>query len=133
MGSLRAGTTKRPRRLLTAAALTFGLLAVEQPAGSQNFGGSHDRYFTVEWRLVEDMGRPTVAGYVRNEWNTYARNIQVRVVELGAGGQPADTVIASAHGEASPGGRVFFKAPVRSRSAAYQVSIYSFAWVHRGR
>jgi hypothetical protein len=55
------------------------------------------------------------------------------VVELNAAGQPTDTVVASVYGEVSPGGRAFFKAPVRSMTVTYQVTVYSYAWVHRGR
>jgi hypothetical protein len=117
---------------ILAATLAAGFLGASLSL-AQSFGGSHDRFFTVEWRVVEDRGRPTVAGFVRNEWNTTARSLQISVVELDAAGKPVATVIASVYGDVSPGGMAYFKAPVRSLSASYQVTIQSFAWAHRGR
>jgi hypothetical protein len=122
------------RRLLaTLTAIVAASLLGAPLAAAENFGGSHDRFFTVEWRTVEDRGHPTVAGYVRNEWNTTARNLLISVVELNAAGEPVATVIASVYGEVSPGARAFFKAPVRSLSATYRATIQSYAWVHQGR
>ncbi len=132
MTGFRSSAARRHLLAIVMAIVSAGLLGAPL-ASAQNFGGSHDRYFTVEWRTMEDRGRPTVAGYVRNEWNTAARNLQISVVELNAAGEPVATVIASVYGEVSPGGRAFFKAPVRSLSASYQVTVQSFAWVHRGR
>jgi hypothetical protein len=132
MSGFRSPEARRYLLAILTATLAAGLLGAPLSL-AQNFGGSHDRYFTVEWRTVEDRGRPTVAGHVRNEWNTAARNLQISVVELNAAGEPVATVIASVYGEVSPGGHGFFKAPVRSLSATYRVTIQSYAWVHRGR
>lgn len=122
-----------PRRRQVAVLLVAAVLTVAATSSAQNFGGSHDRFFTVEWRAVLDSGRPVLVGSVRNEWNTTARGILLRVTELDAAGQPADTILASVSGEATPTGRVFFKVPVRSTTAAYRVEVESFAWIHRGR
>lgn len=42
-----------------------GLAVPAVTALPRNFGGSNDRFFTVEWQIVRDKGRPAAAAGAR--------------------------------------------------------------------
>jgi hypothetical protein len=119
-----------PRLLLiTAPAAGVPLGGVAQ---SQNFGGSTERFFHVEWRVDQDGGHPAIVGHVYNDWNTRVNSILLEIAELNAAGQELGTSFVSLNDEISGGARAFFEAPVRSVNATYRVTVRSFEWIRRG-
>jgi hypothetical protein len=112
----------KPRRL-AAALLVWWLGAAAFAAGQ----GDPDRFFALEWAGGERRGKPTVNGYVVNQYRVGASNMRLRVDALDAGGKPVATSTAYVP-DVPPGGRVYFEASVPQRAPRYRVTITSWDW-----
>ena len=118
-------------RVLVIAALAAGV-PLGGAAERQDFGGSAERYFHVEWRVGQAGGHPAIIGYVYNDWNTRANSILLEITELNAAGQAVGTSFVSLNVEIGGGSRAYFETPARSGDATYRVAVHSFEWVRRG-
>ena len=111
------------------AALALALLVMAPPAAwaqSYRIYGA-ERYFTVTWEPDSYQGRPTVSGYVANDWGVAAANVRLLIESLDASGAVADTRIGYVAGFVLPGTRVFFEVFVPA-AAAYRVAVLSWDW-----
>jgi hypothetical protein len=99
-------------------------------AGAQNFGVPQDEYYDLEWQLERGNGRPRVAGYFYNKRNLRAWSVQLRVAELDAAGSVVNQTFGWVYGDVPSRGRGYFRVPVRSANAAYQVTVHSIHWRH---
>ena len=59
-------------------------------------------------------GKPTLSGYVTNEWGLGTRNLRLRVGALDAAGNVTATDIGYVTGHVTPGARVYFENPVEA-------------------
>jgi hypothetical protein len=110
---------------LLTQACTGGTMAVAPNDPSYGIYG-YDHYFPLEWQADERRGKPTVSGYVGNQWGFPARNVRLRVEALdGAGGMTA-AYIGYVNGVVIPGSRVYFEVPVAAKAAGYRVKLLSF-------
>jgi len=95
--------------------------------GAQSYGiYGTDNYFKVEWQADERGGKPTVSGYVTNQWGLVTRNVRLRVEALDAAAAVTATYIGYVNGYVVPSSRVYFEVPVPAKAPSYRVSVLSF-------
>ena len=117
----------RPKTL--AAALLVWWLGAAALAVAQ-FGDA-DRFFALEWAGEERRGKPTVNGYIVNNYRVGASNVRLRIDSLDAAGKPVASTDAWVP-DLPAGGRVYFEASVRQRAPRYRVTITSWEWREAG-
>jgi hypothetical protein len=88
-----------------------------------------DQLLRVEWMASSGgPGRTRLEGSVHNGFGRAARNVQLRVTEIGAAGEPVSTVIGPTL-ESVPGrGRAHFTIPVPANRHTYQLAVASFSF-----
>ena len=95
--------------------------------GTQSYGiYGTDSYFTLEWRADERRGKPTVNGYITNQWGISVNHVRLRVESLDAAGKVTATDIGYVFGYVTPGAHVYFEVPVQQKAPNYRVSVLSF-------
>ena len=114
-----------------AAAVALLLLLAIAPASAWSqtyrvYGA--ERYFTLTWEPGTYHGRPTVAGYVTNEWGIAAANVRLLIEMLDSSGQVTESVIGYVHGFVLPGTHVYFEVFVPTNAPAYRVAVLSWDW-----
>lgn len=85
-----------------------------------------DRYFSLQWQADQRGGKPTVSGYVTNQWGMAMRNVRLRVEALDAAGNATASYIGYVNGYVTPGSRVYWEVPVQATAASYRVSVLSY-------
>jgi len=85
-----------------------------------------DSYFKVEWQADERGGKPTISGYVTNQWGLGMRKVRLRVEALDAAGSVTASYIGYVNGDVTPGSRVYFEVPVQAKAPNYRVTVLSF-------
>ena len=96
-------------------------------ASTQSYGiYGTDSYFTLEWQPDERRGKPTVSGYITNQWGISVNNVRLRVEALDAAGKVTATDIGYVFGAVTPGTHVYFEVPVQHKAPNYRVSVLSF-------
>ena len=86
----------------------------------------------VQWEVSERAGRPSVAGYVKNDSLRAMTNINMRVDRLAADGVVIGTTRAILVGPVHSGDRLYFDMRVPERAVAYRVSVEAFDWYRCG-
>jgi hypothetical protein len=92
-----------------------------------------DRFFHVEWSAgVAGRGQSRIVGYVYNDYQEDAVNVQLRISRLDEYGRPVDSIVQPVGDTVRAGGRVFFELRVPGEGPSYQVAVASFAFAADG-
>jgi hypothetical protein len=88
-----------------------------------------DRFFHVEWSAgAVDRGQSRIVGYVYNDYQEDAVNVQLRITRLDESGRPVDSIVQPVGDTVRAGGRVFFELRVPGNAPSYRVAVASFAF-----
>ena len=131
------------RSLVLAVALLLGAaLAIAWPAGpvaaAENESPANqepglqlaDRLFRVEWTAgASGQSQTQIIGYVYNESEHDAANVQLRISALDASGRTVRSVIKPMGDPVPAAGRAFFDLQVPKTSPSYQVEVESFGFM----
>ena len=117
----------RGRRAAAFALLVLAIAPTAASSQSYRVYGA-ERYFALTWEPGSYRGKPTVAGYVSNEYGIAVSNVRLLVESLNASGEVADTTIGYVSGFVLPGTHVYFEVPVPSKAPAYRVAVLSWDW-----
>jgi len=102
----------------------------EPPANQESSPRLADRLFRVEWTAgASGQGQTRIIGYVYNESDHDAENVQIRISELDASGRTVRSVIKPMGDPVPAAGRAFFDLQVPSTSPSYQVQVESFGFL----
>ena len=102
----------------------------EPPANQESSPRLSDRLFRVEWTAgASGQGQTRIIGYVYNESEHDAANVQLRISELDASGRTVGSVIKRMGDPVPAAGRVFFDLQVAGASPAYRVAVESFGFM----
>ena len=88
------------------------------------------RYFRLDWQVVPSSGGPTLEGYVYNQTDMLATQMQLNIEELDSAGNVTGKTGTWVIGEVPPGNRSFFSARVH-QAASYRVAVQSFSWLDK--
>ncbi len=89
-----------------------------------------DRLFRVEWTAgASGQGQTRIIGYVYNESEHDAANVQLRISDLDASGHTVRSVIKPMGDPIPAAGRVFFDLQVAGTSPSYRVAVESFGFM----
>ena len=88
------------------------------------------RYFRLDWQVVPSSGGPTLEGYVYNQTDMLATQMQLNIEELDSAGNVTGKTGTWVIGEVPPGNRSFFSARVHL-AASYRVAVLSFSWLDK--
>jgi hypothetical protein len=89
-----------------------------------------DRLFRVEWTAgASSHGQTQIVGYVYNESEHDAVNVQLRISELDASGRTVSTVIKPMGEPVPAAARAFFDLQVPNTSLTYRVEVESFGFM----
>ena len=131
------------RSLVLAVALLLGAaLAIAWPAGpvaaAENESPANqepglqlaDRLFRVEWTAgASGQSQTRIIGYVYNESDHDAANVQLRISQLDASGRTVRSVIKPMGDPVPAAGRAFFDLQVAGTSPSYRVAVESFGFM----
>ncbi len=132
------------RSLIVAVTLLLGAaLATAWPAGpvvaaedvppvanQESSPRLADRLFRVEWTAgASSQGQTRIIGYVYNESDHDAANVQLRISELDASGRTVKSVIKPMGNPVPAAGRAFFDLQVPNTSPSYRVEVESFGFM----
>jgi hypothetical protein len=111
----------------------LGALAPMPAPGPKDAGTLRDQYFHVEWKAeAEHEGRSRVMGYVYNDSDSPARNVELRITAVDWAGQPGRDMIRVVGATVPARGRARFDLEIPS-SPAFTVAVESFEFVERPR
>ena len=88
------------------------------------------RYFRLDWQVVPSSGGPTLEGYVYNQTDMLAIQMQLNIDEMDSAGNVTGTTETRVMGEVPPGSRSFFSARVH-QAASYRVGVLTFNWLDK--
>ena len=132
-GTMRGATVLAVTLMLTQACASGGVMQTTQstPGASGASVQSYaiygaERHFSLEWEPDERGGKPTVSGYITNQYGLSTRNVRLRVEALDAAGGVTAMYIGYVNGYVNPGFRIYFEVPVREKAPKYRVSVLSF-------
>ena len=123
------------RSLIIAVALPLAAaLATAWPAGpvaaAQDSPRLANRLFRVEWTAgASGQGQTRIVGYVYNESEHDATNVQLRISELDASGRMVTSVIKPMGEPVPAAGRAFFDLQVPNTGPSYRVEVESFGFM----
>ncbi len=122
------------RSMIVAITLLLGAaLATAWPAGPVAAADDvplADRLFRVEWTAgASGQGQTRIIGYVYNESDHDAANVQLRISALDASGRTVRSVIKPMGDPVPAAGRAFFDLQVPNTSPSYQVEVESFGFM----
>jgi hypothetical protein len=109
----------------------LGALAPKPAPGPQDELAA--QYFHIEWKAeAVREGRSQLTGYVYNDSDSPARNVELRITAVDWAGQPGRSMVRPV-GETVPAkGRAHFDLEIPS-SPAFTVAVESFEFVERPR
>jgi len=117
---------------MAVVALLLGTGIVATLPGRANAVPTDSRV-RVEWTAAAaGQGESHIFGYVYNDHREDAVNVQLRITELDATGQPVASIISPVADAVAGGGRVFFDTRVAGRGPSYLVSVESFDFMTDG-
>ena len=116
----------RGRRVVALGLLLLASAPTAASAQTYRVYGA-ERYFTLTWEPGNYQGRPTVAGYVANEWGIAAANVRLLIEVLDGAGQVTESVVGYVNGFVLPGTHVYFEVFV-PQASAYRVAVLSWDW-----
>ena len=122
------------RSMIVAVTLLLGgALAIAWPAGPVSAADDvplADRLFRVEWTAgASGQGQTRIIGYVYNESDHDAANVQLRISALDASGRTVRSVIKPIGDPVPAKGRAFFDLQVPNTSPSYQLEVESFGYI----
>ena len=118
-------------RKIWVVILLAPLLVVSTLAASPIYSPeSLARYFRLDWQVVPSPGGPTLEGYVYNQTDMLAIQMQINIEELDTAGSVVGRRGTWVTGEVPPGSRSFFSARVH-QAASYRVAVMSFNWLDK--
>ena len=88
------------------------------------------RYFRLDWQVVPSSGGPTLEGYVYNQTDMLATQMQLNIEELDSAGNVTGKTGTWVIGEVPPGSRSFFSTRVH-QAASYRVAVLTFNWLDK--
>jgi hypothetical protein len=92
-----------------------------------------DRFFRVEWSAGPvGRGQSRIVGYVYNDFQEDAVNVQLRISRFDESGRPVDSIVQPVGDTVRAGGRAFFELWVPGEGPSYRVAVASFAFAADG-
>ena len=92
-----------------------------------------DRFFRVEWSAGPvGRGQSRIVGYVYNDFQEDAVNVQLRISRFDESGRPVDSIVQPVGDTVRAGGRAFFELRVPGEGPSYRVAVASFAFAADG-
>jgi len=117
---------------IVAAALLLGTGLVGAVPGHANPAPADSRV-RVEWTAdAAGQGQFRIFGYVYNDYREDAVNVQLRITEVDASGQPAASVIWPIGDTVAGGSRAFFDTRLPGHGPSYRVAVESFDFMTDG-
>jgi hypothetical protein len=111
----------------------LGALAPKTTPGPKDQGTLTDQYFHVEWKAeAERGGRSRLTGYVYNDSDSPARNVELRITAVDWAGQPGRNMVRPVGDTVPAKGRGHFDLETPS-SPVFTVAVESFELVERPR
>jgi hypothetical protein len=90
-------------------------------------------YFRIEWQEGQlKNGKPTLWGYIHNDYGSPAANVKLLIEGLDASGAPVTKEIGYVSGQVPPKNRAFFEVPRPAQGVSYRITLYSFEWIEVG-
>lgn len=84
--------------------------------------------FRVNWTVSPGgQGEARISGYVYNDNGDPAEQVQIRITELDASGQPVASVVKPIDETVPPFDRAYFDVQVPGQAASYRVAVESFS------
>src|SRR5439155_7358903 len=100
------------------------------PANQESSPRLADRLFRVEWTAgASGQSQTRIVGYVYNDSDHDAANVQLLISELDASGRTVRSVIKPMGDPVPAAGRAFFDLQVPNTSPSYQVEVESFGFM----
>ena len=122
----------RRGRLMVVTALLLGSGLVAALPGRANPAPADNR-FRVEWTAAAaGPEQIRLFGYIYNDYREDAVNVELRITELDASGQPVASVTRSVGDTVLGGSRAFFDTRVPRHGASYWVAVESFDFMTDG-
>jgi hypothetical protein len=118
------------RTLVFLGALLL-VLPAPAPARSTFVPATLDRYFTLDWHVVQGPRGPVIEGYVYNSYGQATDRMRLGIDHLDATGKVVGTTDTWVLGGVPSNNRAWFSTRVPA-AASYRVEILSFDWVGRG-
>jgi hypothetical protein len=117
---------------MVAAAWLLGTGLVAASPGRANPAPADSRLH-VEWTAAATgQGQSRIFGYVYNDHREDAVNVELRITELDASGQPVASVIRPVGDAVAGGSRAFFDTLVPGHGPSYAVVVESFDFMTDG-
>src|SRR5207245_10227059 len=100
------------------------------PANQESSPRLADRLFRVEWTAgASGQSQTRIVGYVYNDSDHDAANVQLLISELDASGRTVRSVIKPMGDPVPAAGRAFFDLEVPNTSPSYRVEVESFGLI----
>lgn len=113
----------------TARAQWAGDIPGTRPSTEADPATISDQFFHVEWSAAPSRnGHPRLTGYVYNNYEEPAVNVELRIHELDSTGREITAVLEPVDGTVPAKGRAYFDVPVPD-SASYRADVESFEFV----
>ena len=113
--------------VLLVLALVLG--AGGTPATAVMAPSGIDPRLRLDWEAGQTRsGRPTVTGYIYNDYTRIANRVQLLVESLDASGQVIARTIGFVPGIVPILNRSYFDVAVKTPGASYRVTVTSFEW-----
>lgn len=117
--------------LKSAAQVALTIVLVASVCQAQIFGVPGR--LRLEWEVEQPRdGRPTVTGYIYNDFAFWATAIQLLVEEMDNAGRPVRETIGYVDDDVPPGLRTYFEVPLPKAGVTYRVTVLSVDWVGGG-
>ena len=113
------------------ASITLLVLLASASAATAQLAVDPDRFFGLEWAGGDRHGRPTVNGYIINNYRVRASNMRLLVESLDGGGKVTGST-SGVVADVPPGARVYFEVPVKQKAPRYRVTITAWEWREAG-
>ena len=123
-------------RAIVASVLLLVVLApaVGQPAARlEPLMAGWEHYFTLNWQAGQRDGRAVVYGHIANNWGFAAANVRLLVDGVDDRGDIVSQTITWLGTQLTPGTTAPFEVAVDGQAPSYQVSVFAYDWVQRGR
>src|SRR2546425_8354043 len=121
-----------PGRRVVTAALLLGIGLVAALPVKANATPDDGRVHVESTAAAAGPGQSRIVGYVYNDHQEDAVNVQLRITGLDTSGQPVASVIWPLGDTVAGGSRAFFDARVAGRAPSYRVAVESFDFMTDG-
>lgn len=85
-----------------------------------------ERFFTLDWEVVDPGGRPGVRGYVMNASPYTVTRMQLLLDAVDGSGRVVAQQISWVPGSIGAFSRAYFEIPVRQRAQTYRVRVLAY-------